>query len=147
MKTILSIPRVAFLALALGTATATATFAQSTTTTSTTPPTCSAGGKYHHHGLASVLSADEIAQLKAAHEKALAGDSSLQTAQANLKSQFQALKAEGKDTATKTQWQALKAQAHAFHQQMRAAELKIDPTLAPVFSKLEAAHKNWHHSD
>jgi len=26
-----------------------------------------------------------------------------------------------------------------------AAELNIDPTLAPIFAKLDAAHQNWHH--
>jgi multidrug resistance efflux pump len=123
MKTTLSIPRVALLALALATASVTATFAQTTT-----PPTCSAGGHHHHD---SVLTADEQAQLKTAHDAALAANPS-------LKQQFEALK--GNTSATKADWKALKAQ-------LRAAELAADPTLAPIFAKLEAAHKNWHHSE
>jgi len=129
MKTILSIQRVALLALVLGTASATATFAQSTNTPSTTAPTCPAGGCHHHHD--SVLTADERAQLKKAKEAVFAANPS-------LKQQFETLKSQGKDGATKDQWQSL-------HQQLRAAELNIDPTLAPIFAKLDAAHQNWHH--
>jgi hypothetical protein len=145
MKTILSFQRVAFLALALGTASATAIFADSTSTTSTTTtaPTCSAGG---HHHLGSVLTADEITQLKTAHDTAIANNSSLKTQEDNVKAQFETLKGEGKGVATKDQWQALHEQARTFHQNLKAAELAVDPTLAPIFAKLEAAHQNWHHS-
>jgi hypothetical protein len=123
MKTILSIPRVALLALVLGTAGATATFAQSTpstTTSSTTAPTCS-GGWHHHH---SVLTDAEKTELKTARTTALANNPSLQQ-------QFETLK--GNASATKADWKALKAQLHA-------AELATDPNLAPIFAKLEAAH-------
>jgi len=125
MKTLLSVQRAALLALALGTASTTATFAQTTTTPSTTAPTCSAGG-WHHHG-DSVLSDAEQAELKTARETALANNPS-------LKQQFEALK--GNSSATKADWQALKTQMHA-------AELAVDPNLGPIFAKLDAAH---HHS-
>jgi len=125
MKTTLSIPRVALLALALGTASATATFAQSTNTPSTTAPTCSAG-KHHHED--SVLTEAEKAQLKTAREAALAANPS-------LKQQYETLKSEGKSPATK-------ADRKALHAQLRTAELSIDPSLAPIFAKLDAAHKN-----
>jgi hypothetical protein len=144
MKTISSVPRVAFLALALGTASITATFAQTTNAPSTTAPTCSGGGWHHHHD--SVLTADEKAQLEKARTAVFAANPSLQTTQANLKQQFETLKSEGKGNVTKDQWQALRQQEQAFHQQLQAAELNIDPTLAPIFAKLQAAHQNWHHS-
>jgi hypothetical protein len=143
MKTMLSVPRVALLALVLGTASATAIFAQTTNTPSTTAPANSSGGFHHHHD--SVLSADEKAQLKKAHEAALAANPSLQTEEASLKQQFETIKGQG-DSATKDEKHALHEQAHTFHQNLRTAELKIDPTLAPIFAKLDAAHKNWHHS-
>jgi hypothetical protein len=144
MKTILSFQRVAFLALALGTASVTATFAQTVNTGTTTPtaPTCSAGGWHHHHHDDSVLTATEKAQLKKAHEAALAANGTLQTEQTNLKQQFETLKGAG-SSATQAQWQALHQQKEAFHKDLKAAELLIDPTLAPIFAKLEAAH---HHS-
>jgi hypothetical protein len=143
MKTTLSIQRVALLALALGTAGVTATFADTASTT--TAPTCTAGCHKHH---ASVLTTDEVAQLKAAHDAALAlpANSALQTEEANLKAQFETLKGEGKGVATKAQWHALREQARTFHENLKAAELAIDPTLAPIFAKLEAAHTHWHHS-
>jgi phage gp16-like protein len=146
MKTTLSVPRVALLALALATASVTASFAQSTsstTTTTTTPPTCSAGGKHHHD---SVLTADEKAQLKAAKEAAFVADPSLKTEHDSLKSQFAALKAEGKGVATKDQWQALHQQKHAFEVKLHAAEVTAVPTVAPIIAKLEAAHHGHHSS-
>jgi hypothetical protein len=143
MKTIVSIQRVALLALALGTASATATFAQTTPTT-TTPPTCSAKGQRHHDP---ILTADEKAQVKKARDAALAADPSLQTERDSLKQQFETLKGQGKDGATKDQWQALREQRVAFEVKLHAAELAIDPTLAPIFAKVEAARKNWHHSE
>jgi len=124
MKTLLSVHRVALLALALGTASVTASFADDSTT-STTPPTCSGGGCHRHHD--SVLTAAEKAELKAARETAFANNPS-------LKQQFEALK--GNSSATKADWQTLKAQ-------VRADELTVDGNLAPIFAKLAAAH---HHS-
>ena len=136
MKTILSIPRVALWALALGSASVTATFAQTTTAPA---PTCSAGGG-HHHDHASSLTSDEKSRLKAARAAAFAANPSLQTEQASLKQQFETLKGEGKGVATKDQWQALHEQSRDFHQKLHAAEIAQDSTLAPVFAKLEAAH-------
>jgi len=133
------------MALALGTASITATFAQTTNAPSTTAPTCSTGGCHHrHHG--SVLTGAERAQLKTAHTQAIASNGALQTEQASLKQQFKTLKSEG-DSATQAQWQALHQQATTFHQNLKAAELLFDPSLGPVFAKLEAAHQNWHHGN
>jgi hypothetical protein len=143
MNTLLSAPRVALIALALGTAGVTATFAQTTNTSTSTPPaTCTAGGWHHHHG-ESVLTAAERAQLKQAKEKALASNGTLQTEEANLKQQFQTLKG---SNATKAQWQAFHQQKEAYHKDLKAAELLADPTLAPIFQKLEAAHQGHHQS-
>jgi hypothetical protein len=139
MKTILSFQRVALLGLALGTASVTATFAQTTDA----PPTSSAKGMHHHD---SVLSADEKAQLKKARDAAFAADPSLQTEHDNLKQQFENLKGQG-DSASKDDRKALHEQGRAFHEKLQAAELKIDPTLGPIFAKLEAARKDWHHSE
>jgi hypothetical protein len=138
MKTTLSVPRVVLLALALGTASITATYAQ----TPATAPTCTAGGRHHHD---SVLTADEQAQLKKAHDAALAANPSLQTEDNTLKQQFETLKGAGKNGANKDQWKTLRAQRHDYEVKLHAAELAIDPTLAPIFAKLEAAHKNGHH--
>jgi Spy/CpxP family protein refolding chaperone len=146
MTTSSSIHRLALAALALGIAGATATYAQTPETTST-PPSCRGGtcdgGKHQHHG--ADLTADEKAQLKAAHEKAVAADPSLQTDQDNLKTQFEALKAKGKDAAPDDRKAAHEA-GKAYFEKLQAAELKIDPTLQPVFDKLKASFKGgWHH--
>jgi hypothetical protein len=137
MTTILSLSRLTLAALALGTAGITATFAQTTPDTSSTPPSCPAGGScgmHHHHG--ADLTADE---------KALAADPSLQTDQDNLKAQFEKLKGEGKD-ASKDDWKAAHEAGKAYFEKLEAAELKIDPTLQPIFDKLKASFKGgWHH--
>ena len=149
MNTYTSLKRVALVALALGAAGVTSTFADTapttdTTTTNTTtgnPPSC---GWHHHHHLA-FLTPTERAELKKDKQEALAANGTLQTQAESLKQQFQTLKSQG-TAATQDQWDALHAQGHDFHEKLRAAELKADPTLAPIFAKLDAAHKNWHHS-
>ena len=150
MNTLRSAPRVALLALALGTAGVTATFAQTTTTpttttTDTTPAATTPGWHHHHHHGESVLTAAEKAQLKKAKEQALASNGSLQAEHTSLKQQFETLKSQGA-SATPDQWKALHEQKKAFHAKLKAAELLADPTLAPIFQKLEAAHKGHHHS-
>jgi hypothetical protein len=146
MNKLLSAPRAALIALALGTAGVTTAFAQTTNTTpSTTAPTCTGGGWHHKHHGESVLTAAEKAQLKKAKEQALAANGSLETEHASLKQQFEALKSQGSN-ATADQWKALHEQKKAFHAKLKSAELLVDPTLAPIFQKLEAAHKGHHHS-
>jgi hypothetical protein len=142
MKTTLSLPRVALVALALGTASVTATFAQTDTNTAT-PPTSPSGGGHHHHHRNSVLTAAEKTELKTAREQAFAANGSLKTDADNLHQQFKTLRSEGKGVATKAQWQALHQQKAAFRQQLRSAELSINPNLAPIFAKLDASHKAW----
>jgi len=62
-----------------------------------------------------------------------------------LKQQFETLMA-NKATATSDQFKALHQQRKAFHQELRSAELKIDPNLAPIFAKIDAAKHAHHHS-
>jgi len=143
MKTKFSLPRVALVALALGTTGVTATFAQTTNAPTTTPPTCTAGGWHHHHDR--VLSAAEKAELKKDREAALAANGTLQSQQAALKQQFETLKSEGA-SATPTERQALHQQKEAYHQSLKAEILLIDPNAQAIFTKLEAAHKGHHHS-
>ena len=146
MNNFLSASRAALIAMTLGFAGTTATFAQTTNTPSSTPPTCTGGGGHHKHHGDSVLTAAEKAQLKKAKEQALASNGTLQSEQASLKQQFHTLKSQGA-SATSDQWKALHEQKKAFHEKLKAAELLVDPTLAPIFQKLEAAHKGDHHSE
>jgi hypothetical protein len=134
MKNHLSLTRVALAALALGTATLTATFAQST------PPSATCTHCPHN----SVLTDAEQAQLKQAYQAALAANPSLQTEEDSLKQQHETLKSEGSN-ATADDKKALHQQWHDFFTNLKTAELNIDPTLGPIFAKLEAAHQGWHH--
>ncbi len=148
MKNSLSIPRIALAAFALGTASVTATFAQTTTnspstTGSTNAPTCTVGG-WHHHNKANLTPA-EWAQLKKDRASALASNPALQTQEAALKQQLETLKNEGQGVATKAQWDAFHQQKVAFKQQLHSAELLLDPSVKPVLDKLAAAHGKWHH--
>ena len=147
MNNILSLPRVALMALALGTAGVTATFAQTATPSDPTanpPPANGQGGWHkHRHDRGSVLTEAERTQLKAAREKAFAANTQLQSQEQALRAQFKALKT-ANPPADKTQFEALHQQKESLHQQMRAAELAADPTLGPVFAKLDAAHQGHH---
>ena len=137
-------PRAALLALALATASATAGFAQSTTSNPAsapaTPPDDSTGKKHHHHHHLSSLTPSERAELKQARKAAFAADPSLKTQHDELKARHRAMK-----TAAPGDKASLHAEKKAYHQQLRAAELKADPNLAPIFAKLDAAHKGHHH--
>ena len=143
MKTISSFPRAALLALALTSACATAAFAQTTPTPApaTTPPPADTGGR---HG-ESVLTPEEKAQLDKDREAALAANPALKTEEDSLKQQHATLKSQG-DSASKDDWKALHAQEKDYHAKLRSAELLIDPSLAPIFAKLDAAHPHGHHS-
>jgi len=85
----------------------------------------------------------EKAQLRKARETVLAANPGLQTQRASLRQQFQSLRSQG-TSATPAEWAALRQQKQALRGQVRAAELSVDPTLAPIFAKLDAAHP--HHS-
>jgi hypothetical protein len=137
MKNYLFLSRAAFLAIALGTAGVTTSFAQATD--DSTPP-AGAGGHHHHD---SVLTADEKAQLKKAYETVMANNQDLKTEQDTLKQQHESM---GSD-ATEDQKKAFHAQMKAFFEKLKTAELQVDPTLTPIFAKLEAAHQKWHHQD
>jgi Spy/CpxP family protein refolding chaperone len=141
MNKLSSFSRAAFLAVALTTASTAAAFAQTTTPPSTTPPTCSGGG-WHHHHFGAFLTEAERAQLQKDRAAAFAANPSLQTQATSLKQQFETLKG---GTATPAQWQALHQQREAFITQLHAAETQIDPSVAPLLSKLGAAHGHWHH--
>ncbi len=144
-------PRAALAAIALGAIGATAAFADTaettSTTTSSTGTTCTntaSTWKHHHHGDFAALTSDERTQLKKAKEAAFAADPSLETQKEALKAKFEAMKAQN-SPMTDADKQALHEQAKTFHDNLRAAELKADPTLAPVLAKIDAAHPHHHH--
>jgi len=139
MNTFINLPRAAFLAVALGMASATASFADTTSTTTTTPPP--GGGGWQHH-MDKILTPAEQTELKNAHDAVMATNPALKTQEASLQQQRETLK---NGTATDAQKQALFTQMHQFHQDLQTAELKVDANLAPIFAKLAAAHKGWHH--
>jgi len=117
--------------------------ANTATTTPTTPTTPDGNGWHRHHD--SVLTADERAQLEKARQQVFASDPALKTEQEGLFQQFKALRSQG-STATDADKTALKGQFKAYETKMRAAELAVDSTLAPIFAKLDAAHQNGRHS-
>jgi hypothetical protein len=92
----------------------------------------------------SVLTDTEKAELKKDHQAVIAANGTFQTTEASLKQQFQTLKSAG-SSATPAQWQALHQQKEAFHKDVKAAILQIDPNAQAIFTKLEAAHKGHHH--
>jgi hypothetical protein len=130
MKT--SFRQVTLVALALGTTGVTAALAQ--TPTPVSPATTQAA-------TTPGLTADEKAQLKKDRDQVLAANPDLKTEEDNLTKQHDALKSQG-ESASADDKKALHAQMHAHMDKIRAAVLKIDPTAAPLYAKLDALHKS-----
>ncbi len=146
-----SLKRAVFVALALGVAGATATFADTTSTTDTTTTTNTGtttpgGGWHHHRHHKSVLTAAERSELKADREKVLAANPTLKTQEETLHQQFKSLKSQN-PPATQAQWQALKTQHEALHTQIRAAMVGVDSGASAIFAKIDAAHAAHHHTN
>jgi hypothetical protein len=91
------------------------------------------GGPGAHHDHMKFLTDAEKAELKKAHDAALAADPTLAT---DEKANMDAMKAAHEAGTTDDQ----KAQMHAFREKMDAAMLKADPDVAPVLAKIKAHH-------
>ena len=151
MKYTQSFPRITLLALALGVASVTAAFAQTTPTTPapttpTTPAPTGKGDKGGKHNLDAILTPAEKAQYDKDMAAALAANPALQTEADNLKAQHKALKKQGASTSPTDDKKALKEQAKEHMQKVEVAMLKLDPSVAPILAKLKAAHKEAKHA-
>jgi hypothetical protein len=85
------------------------------------------------------LDNDEMAQLQKARQQVLAANPDLQAEEVRLKNLHDAQTA---TPATPEQRNAIFAEWKAYQKKMRAAMLKVDPTLGPVFVKLDDARKH-----
>jgi hypothetical protein len=127
---ILSLPKMVLLACAVAASgLATTSFAQ---TPSDTPPAGS------HHDRMAGLTDDEKAQLKKDRDAVFAANPDLKSEQDALDKEHGSM---GSD-ATPADKSAFRQKMHALNDKVRAAILKIDPSAAPIFAKLDAAHKN-----
>jgi hypothetical protein len=86
-----------------------------------------------------ILTPDEQAELKKAHDAALAADPTLAAEDKSLHDQMKA--AHDADTPPSDD---LRAQMKAFRDKLDAAMIKADAAVAPILAKLKAAH---HHHD
>ena len=120
--------RAALAALVLGGAMTAMCPAQTTTNTSPVAPKLPPA----------VLDNDEAAQLQKARQQALKDNPSLQAEETKLK-KAHADMVQG--TATPDQKAAMLAEWKTYRTQIRAAMLKIDPTLGPIFAKLDKAQR------
>jgi hypothetical protein len=86
-----------------------------------------------------VLDNDERMQLMKVRDQVLAAHPDLKAEEAKLKQMHQASMtappSDAEIASAKAEWQA-------YQDKLRAEMLKIDPTLAPIFAKLDEAHKN-----
>ncbi len=151
MKNIQSLTRLALLTLALGTASVTGAFAQTTSTTPTTaatmlpaPGTPDTSKKGEKH-LAKILTPAELAQYQKDQAAVLAANPDLKTEADNLKAQHEALKSQGASASADAK-AALKAAHKDYEEKMQIAMLKLDPSVAPILAKLNAAHKEGKHA-
>jgi hypothetical protein len=87
-----------------------------------------------------ILDNDEMGQLQKVRAQVLAANPDLKAEEEKLKSMHDA---QAKMLALMPdQKNAAFAEWKAYQKKMRAAMLKIDPTLSPLFAKLDAARKN-----
>jgi hypothetical protein len=87
-----------------------------------------------------ILDNDEMAQLQKVRAQVLAANPDLKTEEEKLKSMHDAQA--NMLSVTPEQKNAAFAEWKAYQKKMRAAMLQIDPTLSPLFAKLDAARKN-----
>lgn len=83
-----------------------------------------------------LLDQDEMTQLKHAREKVFETNPALKAENDRLKEMH-----DSSTTPTAEQRNAAFAEWKSYQKQMRAAMLKVDPTLGPIFAKIDAARK------
>lgn len=113
--------------------------ALSTVSAQTPPPGTPeppAGEKKHGDKRMGFLTEDEKAELKKAHDAALASDPTLKAEGDDLMKQREAMK-----DATPDQRKALMEKAKAHEQKLHEAMLKTDPAVGPILDKMAARRK------
>ncbi len=100
--------------------------------TNNAPPPGPPGG--HHHGM-NFLTAAQKAELKKAHDDAIAADPSLATEEKQIRDQMKA----NRDAGTPPTQEEMEA-GKAFHEKMDAAMIKADPDVAPILEEIKKHH-------
>jgi hypothetical protein len=90
---------------------------------------------------APMLDNDDLAQLQRARAQVLAAHPDLKAEEEKLKALHDSVPKQSPPPTT-DQRNAMFAEWKAYQKQMRAEMLKIDPTLAPLFAKLDDARKH-----
>ncbi len=101
--------------------------------------TPSAESSEGHHAFNKILTPAERQQLETAKKAVLEANPDLKKQAEDLRAERKTLRADG--NATPDQKQALMEKWMAFEESLRAPELKQDPTLQPIFDKIDAAMK------
>jgi hypothetical protein len=120
--------RAAFVAITFGFAVMSSSSAQTNAPAASHPP-------------APLLDNDEMVHLKTVREQVLAANPDLQAEEIKLKQAHDAAQSQN-PPATPEQRNAMFAEWKSYQTKVRAAMLKIDPTLVPIFAKLDKARKN-----
>lgn len=120
--------------LTLGAALACPAFAQSTDSTNTPPSGPPPGGFHHDHGMGFLTDAEK-AELKKAHDAAIAADPSLGTEESSIHDAMKTAHESGTPPtdAEKQQW-------HDFRDKLDKAMVAADPAVAPILAKIKAHH-------
>jgi hypothetical protein len=119
--------------LTLGAALACPALAQTTNNTPPPPSDGPPGGE--HHDRMGFLTDAEKAELKAAHDAAVAKDPTLGTDEQTFHEQMKSAHESG-TPPTEDQ----KAAWHAFRDKLDAAMVAADPNVAPIIAKMKAHH-------
>jgi hypothetical protein len=87
----------------------------------------------------SALDNDEMVELKKAREQVLAANPDLKAEEEKLKALHEA---QGQNPPTDAQKNAAYDEWKAYQKKIRAAMLKVDPSLSAIFAKLDEARKH-----
>ncbi len=90
---------------------------------------------------ASAIDNDDMTRLVKVREQVLATHPDLKAEEEKLKAMHEAAKGQN-PPPTAEQKSAAIAEWKAYQTKIRAAMLKIDPTLSPIFARLDASHKH-----
>jgi len=141
MKSILSLPRTLLLVLSLGAVGTAAVFAAPSPLTPAPvgdPSEKAASAATKPAPSSNALTKEEYGKLSKARNNVLAANPELKAEGDNIKLKGQDLKTQGAAASAEDKT-ALKLASQAYEKHLREAMMAYDPTLAPIYAKIDAA--------
>lgn len=88
------------------------------------------------------LSQEERDKLKTVRDQVIDSHEELRAEGEKLKEEREAIRAKGRENITPQDWQGMMQKTIAYEQKVRAAAIQLDPSVEPVYKKIEEAFRN-----